>query len=759
MALYNFGKGRQVDAPATGVCAGLDFGYGYCSVLNDFLLEGEIVNNPRENVEIALDMRSRSWMAANLQVDSVRVLETLINNLEGIIFRCRLDASWTMLFVSEGCKALTGYSPESLINNRDISYDGLTHPDDRARVRSVIEGLPGIGSRFHVEYRLIHADGSIRWVNEQGALVLDEDGIVVLEGFVEDVTSAVKARQNLAEAEARYRSIFENSTEGIFQTSIDGHYLNANPALARIYGYDSADELMDALRNIGSQLYVDPQSRERFKQIMADQGVVQGFEAQVRKQDGSVIWISENARAVYGPDGAFLYYEGTVQDITETKHYQEQLEHQASHDSLTGLPNRTLFADRLNQAIHHAARNGYFAVVAFIDLDNFKYINDSLGHKAGDELLKTIANRLRICLRGEDTVARYGGDEFVLVLNNHYQVSSVVQVLERVLNEIQRPMVLERQELCVTCSIGLSLYPSDGADSLTLIQHADAAMYSAKEGGKNNFRFFTRRLNEIATERVTLEVSLRRALERDELKVVYQPKVDGDGFPYGVEALLRWHSPEHGMIPPDKFIPLAEETGLIDPITEFVLSKACRQAMDWVAKGYPQLTIAVNLSARSLKDEGLADKVEQIFRRAGLPADRLEIELTEGMLIDDVDASVASLRALKGKGVRLAIDDFGTGYSSLSYLQRFPIDILKIDRAFVRNLNENPGEKDITRLIVLLGSSLGMDVVAEGVETIEQLRHLQALGCDRFQGYYFAKPLSANELEQKFLLPFRGQGG
>jgi predicted signal transduction protein with EAL and GGDEF domain len=354
-------------------------------------------------------------------------------------------------------------------------------------------------------------------------------------------------------------------------------------------------------------------------------------------------------------------------------------------------------------------------------------------------------------------VARYGGDEFVLVLNNHYQVSSVVQVLERVLEEIQRPMVLEQQELCVTCSIGLSLYPADGADSLTLIQHADAAMYSAKEQGKNNFRFFTRRMNEIATERVTMEVSLRRALAREELKVVYQPKVDAEGFPYGVEALLRWHSPEHGLVSPDKFIPLAEETGLIDPITEFVLERACWQAMEWVEKGYPPLTIAVNLSARSLKDESLAEKVDHIFRRAGLPADRLEIELTEGMLIDDVEASVATLRALKAKGVRLAIDDFGTGYSSLSYLQRFPIDILKIDRAFVRNLHENPGEKDITRLIVLLGSSLGLEVVAEGVETRDQLRHLQALGCSLFQGYYFAKPMAPEELEQKFLLRYLDQ--
>lgn len=694
---------------------------------------------------------AQSWMAAELRVNPMRVLQTLVNNLDGMIFRCKLDEHWTMLFVSSGCFQLTGYAPEALLMNREVSYEAITHPDDREHARRRVVGAVEANRRYRVEYRIVRADGSLCWVAERGAQVVDENGNLVLEGFVEDITEQIQAQHDVASAEARYRSIFENSSEGIFQTTADGQYLNANPALARIYGYDTATELITALQNIGSQLYVDTSSRKRFQKIMTERGSVQGFEAQVRRLDGTVIWIAENARAVRGPDGEFLYYEGTVQDITETKRYQEQLEHQASHDLLTGLPNRTLFADRLNQSIQLAERNSYLAAVAFIDLDNFKYINDSLGHKAGDDLLVEIANRLRCALRGSDTVARYGGDEFVLILNNLYQVHYVVKVISRILEEIQRPMVLEGQELCVTCSIGLSLYPNDGSDPESLIQHADAAMYLAKESGRNTYKFFTRRLNELAVERVGLEGSLRRALERDELQVYFQPKADRSGVPIGVEALLRWFSPEHGTVSPDRFIGLAEDTGLIEPITEFILRTACRQAMVWREAGYPPLQIAVNLSARSLKQEDLVERVMAILEETGLPPEQLELELTESMLIENIDHSINVLHALKAKGIRLAIDDFGTGYSSLSYLQRFPVDILKIDRTFVRNLDMHPSETNITKLIILMGHSLKLRVVAEGVETENQWEHLVALGCDEFQGYYFAKPLEPAELERCYL--------
>ncbi|HUW38424.1 MAG TPA: EAL domain-containing protein [Rhodocyclaceae bacterium] len=687
---------------------------------------------------------AKSWFSADQQLDIGRVLGTLINNLDGMAFRCRIDEFWTMLFVSGGCHKLTGHPPESLVMNRRLSYEQLTYPDDRDKVRRQILAAVQGRERYRIEYRISHADGAVRWVAERGIAILDETGELVLEGFIEDITEQMLSSQALAEAESRYRSIFENSSEGIFQTSADGRYLNANPTLARIYGYPSAQAMIVALQDIGNQLYLDASRRRDFKRIMVEHGSVQGFEAQIRRQDGEVIWISENARTVCSADGAFLYYEGTVQDITERKRYQEQLEHQANHDLLTGLPNRSLLNDRLQQAIGAAVRYGYFAVVAFIDLDNFKFINDSLGHQAGDQLLVEIAMRLSLCLRSTDTVARYGGDEFVLVINNYYQIGQVVQVLERVIQEIARPVAVGEQDLFVSCSIGVSHYPSDGEDPQTLIMNADAAMYLAKERGKSNFQFYTKNLNGLATERVRLEGNLRCALERGEMQVHYQPKVDRSGRIVGVEALARWNSAELGWMPPDKFIPIAEETGLIESITEFVLRSACLQAAAWHRRGSAKLRLAVNLSARLLRQPGLPGLIAAVLKEAGMPAALLELEITESAVIGDVEECIVMLRALKDIGVLLVIDDFGTGYSSLSYLQRFPIDILKIDKSFVSN--GDVGGSPIAAAIISLGHSMRLRVVAEGVETEAQWRFLDGLGCDEFQGYLFSKPVAAPEL-------------
>jgi diguanylate cyclase (GGDEF)-like protein len=420
---------------------------------------------------------------------------------------------------------------------------------------------------------------------------------------------------------------------------------------------------------------------------------------------------------------------------------------------LTGLPNRTLLADRLQQAIAQADRNGYYAAVAFIDLDNFKYINDSLGHQAGDNLLVEVSRRLQGCLRGTDTVARYGGDEFVLVLNNHYQAVSVIRLMERVLDDIQRPVVVDGTDLFVTPSIGISLYPNDGSDAQTLIKNADAAMYLAKGKGRNNFQFFTRRLNDLAMERIGLDSSLRRALARNEIQVHFQPKVNRHRHVFGFEALVRWNSPEHGWVSPEKFISVAEDTGMIVPITEFVLDAACRQAVAWSAAGLGHFSMAVNLSVRMLQDDNVTALVERTLRQSGLAPQRLELEITESMIIGNIEHSVALLHQLKALGVQLAIDDFGTGYSSLSYLQRFPMDTLKIDRAFVRSLDLQIKESPIAKLVTLLGHSLGLTVVAEGVETESQLEYLKAIGCDAYQGFLFARPMPAGEIERTLLLP------
>lgn len=677
--------------------------------------------------------------------DVTRMLETLVNNLDGMLLRCRIDKHWTILFVSSGCHQLTGYAPSDLIGNQRVTYEGITHEEDRDLVREQLMAAIRLGQPYRVEYRLRRADDDIRWVSERGKKIVAENGEVVLESFIEDVTEQVEARNRLALAEARYRSLFEHSSEGIFQTTVDGRYLSANPALAAIYGYRSAADLIAELNDIGNQLYINPEQRRLFQQMMAERGHVQDFESEILRRDGSSIWISENARSVFGPDGAFLYYEGTVRDITESRRHQEELEYHASHDQLTGLPNRTLLRDRLEQAIRLARRNSQFCVVAFFDLDNFKFINDSLGHHAGDLLLLEISRRLRNCLRETDTVARYGGDEFVLVLSGYYRIWQIVRVLERILKEVKRPVLAAGQELYVTCSIGVSQYPSDGDDFQTLLQHADAAMYLAKEHGKNNFQFYTKHLNTLANQRVKLEHNLHRALERDEIQVHFQPKVDISGECIGVEALARWHSEELGWVPPVQFIAVAEESALIAPLTEHILKQACLQMRE-LATQSSHITLAVNLSGRVFQQKNLVSVIQDTLSATGFPAQQLELEITESAVVDDIERCVATLHELKALGLQIAIDDFGTGYSSLRYLQRFPIDTLKIDRSFVADLHSSPDESPIAKGIVSLAQSLGLHTVAEGVETEAQFNALKALGCDAFQGYFFAKPMPMEEL-------------
>ncbi|MBN9421343.1 MAG: EAL domain-containing protein [Candidatus Accumulibacter sp.] len=680
------------------------------------------------------------------QIDCARVLKVLVRNLDGMVFRCALDAEWTLHFASEGCHALTGYWPEELEGSHAISLERMTHPDDRAPTRQAIMAAVAGGSRYRVEYRLRGKDGSEKWVLERGAGVIDERGERVLEGFIEDVTEQVRGQRQLAETELRYRSIFENSVVGMFQTTADGHYLAANRALAQLYGYETPANLVASLRDIAARLYVDPGRRDEFARLISERGRVIDFESEVYRADGSRIWIAESAHAVHDGAGALLYYEGTVEDISERRQYQARLEHQATHDPLTGLPNRNLLQDRLSQAVALARRSGGRVMVAFVDLDNFKFVNDSLGHAAGDTLLVESARRLRASLRGIDTVARYGGDEFVLILSDHASLNHAVNALERVKQAIAKPVLIDGHELRVDCSIGVSLYPEDGADLDTLLRHADIAMHHAKEQGKGQFQFFTDVLNTAAHERLALESSLRRAIDGGELSVVYQPKVDPYGTPCGFEALVRWESPEFGSVSPVRFIPLAEETGMILPITDFVLRNACREAASWSARGLcaeaGRLNVAVNLSARLFKDPQLPAQIAAVLAESGLPAQRLELEITESLLIGDVEQTVAALEALKALGVRIAIDDFGTGYSSLAYLKRFPVDILKIDRCFVMECERGGEDMAIPRAIISLGHSLRMCIVAEGVENPAQMAVLAAHGCQEFQGYLIARPLT-----------------
>lgn len=682
--------------------------------------------------------------------DSARMLKGLLANLDSMVYRCRNDDFWTMEFVSEGCMRLTGYRADELLFNNRVSYEEITHPEDRQQVRKVITDALQTRQRFDIEYRVCRADGESVWVWERGAGVFDAEGrLVAVEGIIQDISDRQRAYQALGEAERRYRSLFDNALEGIFRTTPEGSYLDANPALARIYGFDSVAELMVGLRDIRLQLYVNDSRREEFMRIVKARGYISGFESQVRRKNGDVIWISENARAVTDASGAVICYEGTVEDITERKLYEARIEQQANYDTLTGLANRSLFHDRLGQAIRMADMHGTRLAVVFVDLDRFKYINDSLGHQSGDELLQLVAQRLRGCVRDSDTVARLGGDEFVVLLNELSVADNVVFLMERIHAAICGAWSSAHGEFDITCSAGVALYPDDGHDVQTLLRHADSAMYRAKERGRNNFQFFTAELNALMTQRLELESGLRRALERDQFCLYYQPRIDmQSGGIVGAEALLRWNVSEEEIMLPGRFIPVAEETGLIVPIGRWVLRAACEQARRWELMGLPPLVISVNVSLRQLQREDFTCVVRDVLHETGVSPAALEIEVTESSVMHNAQQVIAMLHSIKSLGVQISVDDFGTGYSCLSYLKQFPVNRLKIDRSFVKDLLHDDDGEVIVRTIISLGHNLGMRVVAEGVENIRQIEYLRKHDCDELQGYYFGRPMPAAQFEQ-----------
>ncbi|HEX7646271.1 MAG TPA: EAL domain-containing protein [Noviherbaspirillum sp.] len=678
------------------------------------------------------------------------VLGRLLANFDGLVYRCLADRNWTMQYASDGCLKLTGYKPEELIANAGVNFEDLTHPDDRCRVRQAIHAALRINERYSLEYRIVRRDGAVRWVWERGIGVRDVHNAggahVALEGYIVDITQRKQAEQALHEAERRWRSIFENAVEGIFQSTPDKGYLAVNPALARIYGYDSPQQMTETLRDIDRQLYVDPQRRAEFLHRMAEHDSVINFESQVYQRNGGIIWISENARVVRGAGNDILFFEGTVVDITERKFHEAQIRHQATHDALTGLPNRNLLQDRLQQAMLGAQRKGEIAAVAFIDLDQFKFINDSLGHEVGDDLLKAVGARLRSCMRAADTVARLGGDEFVIVLCGYQGCEAISDTMRRVVAAVSEPWEVNGLALHVTCSVGIAVYPNDAQDAQTLLRHADSAMYKAKELGRNNFQYYSSDMNLNATERLDMLNSLRRAVANDELLLHFQPKVRlRGGTVVGAEALLRWQHPLRGMIPPSEFIPLAEESGLIIEIGAWVLRTACAQSLAWQQSGYPALPISVNLSPRQLARDDIVDLVSATLRATGLAPACLELEITESTVMRDVDQSLATLLRLKELGVKISIDDFGTGYSSLNYLKRFPVDTLKIDRSFVSDITTDADNAAIVKAVISLAHILNLSVVAEGVESEDQSCFLLENGCDEVQGYHFGRPMPPHE--------------
>ncbi|MBW4417645.1 MAG: EAL domain-containing protein [Myxacorys californica WJT36-NPBG1] len=682
------------------------------------------------------------------------------------------------------------------------------------------------------------------------------------------------AEAALRQLEKKYHSIFENAVTGIFQTTPDGRYLSANPALAQIYGYESPEELITALTNIEHQLYVDRNCRKEFVTVLQQQDAITKFESQVYRKDGSVIWILETARVVRDRDHQVLYYEGFVSDITDTKlieaalreseeryalaiqgthdglwdwnlelnriffssrwksmlgyedseianspyewldrihledalkvnqeiaacmeevttqfesehrllhrdgrylwmlsrgfivrdaegkayrmvgsqtditerkRAEEQLLHDALHDSLTGLANRVLFMDRLGHAIQLSKRHeNYFFAVLFIDLDRFKVINDSLGHMVGDHLLVIIAERLSQCLRVGDTFARLGGDEFVILLDDIRNDEDATEIAERVQQALKHPFQLNGQEIFVTASTGIILSTTRYERPEDLLRDADTAMYRAKALGRDRQQVFDPSMHDHAVALLHMENDMRRALQNQEFRLYYQPIVSiRNNRINGFEALVRWQHPKRGLIAPSEFIPIAEETGLIIPLGWWVMREACRQMREWQIQFpmNPPLTISVNVSSRQFAQPDLVDQVQQILQETGFSAQCLKLEITESTVMENADAAVAMLHKLRDLGIHLSIDDFGTGYSSLGYLHRFPVDTLKIDRSFITNVEDDHEKMEIIRTVVTLAWNLGLDVVAEGVETKRQLAQLKALKCDNGQGYIFSRPM------------------
>jgi diguanylate cyclase (GGDEF)-like protein/PAS domain S-box-containing protein len=539
--------------------------------------------------------------------------------------------------------------------------------------------------------------------------------------------------------EARYRLLFERNLAGVYRSTSDGRILECNDACARLFGFESREAFMAANAN---DFYFDETERERIVQMLRQQKQITNMELRLKRRDGTPVWVLENV--TWRDDDVM---EGTIIDITDRKRAQELMEYQAYHDSLTGLPNRLLFRDRITVALAHARRSGTLSAVMFLDLDQFKLVNDTLGHTVGDRLLQAIGARLVTCVRAEDTVARMGGDEFTVLLAELSDRRGATAVAQKVLEAVRHPVTIDEHELYVTTSIGIAVFPEDGFDAEGLLKHADRAMYRAKEMGRDNYQFAAASRMEPREGRLALEAALHRALERNEFVVHYHPMVEiATGRVVGAEALVRWVHPENGLVQPEEFIPIAEETQLIVPLGTWVLRTACMQMKTWHDAGHAWLRLAVNLSPRQFQDRNLVATVEKILAETGFPPPYLDLEITESTAMQNADLTLSILRRLKEMGIRISIDDFGTGYSSLSYLKRFPIDTVKIDQDFVRDLTAD--DAAIITAVISMARALNLRVIAEGVETEEQLAFLRREQCAEMQGFLYSQPLTSAEFEQ-----------
>jgi diguanylate cyclase (GGDEF)-like protein/PAS domain S-box-containing protein len=672
---------------------------------------------------------------ADAEIAEAKLSQIFINSLPGVFYV--VSERGKFLRWNKTFELVTGYSPEEIAAAHVLDLFGTAA--EKALVAERIAKVFAEGSAS-VEASLRTKSGkSIPYYFNGNRIELG--GQYCCCGMGMDITERRRREETLR---LRNRAI-EASVNAIIITNIDGIIEYANRAFAGMTGHPLADVIQcDFVSLLGDDANQHALAKIRAAIRKREEGAAL---LRLCREDGELLWVDFHIAPVRDPEGAVSHFVGVLNDITELKRYEEQLEHQAHYDALTCLPNRNLLKDRIRQAIAAADRHGTGVTIGFMDLDNFKLINDSLGHNIGDELLKCVAQRLATCLRAEDTVARYGGDEFAFVLADLADEDKVAGLMERVLKTVDQRFDIGGHEFFISCSIGISFYPRDGRDLNTLLKNADTAMYRAKERGRNNFQFYTPAMNQRVNQRLSLERKLRQALENKEFELHYQPNVHlGTGKIVGIEALLRWHAPGSETIAPSAFIPLAEETGLIVPIGEWVLSTACADNKALQDAGLPPVRVAVNISARQFHPNQLGASISHALGASGLNSEYLELELTESLVMQNPEEVIGILLDLKEMGLWLAIDDFGTGYSSLSYLQRLPVDRLKIDQSFVRDIGADPNDAIIARAVISLGHSLGMSVIAEGVSKPEQLTFLRENGCDEMQGFLYSRPLPFPQL-------------
>ena len=682
-----------------------------------------------------------------LQVSEEKFAKAFHASPDGLLITRLSDG--LLLEANEGFSRITGYSASEAANRSTLELGIWANPEDRT---NLIEQLKLHGSVRDFMASIRTREGEIRLCELSAQLMPIGDEPCLLT-IARDVTERHAMQVKLLQA----ATVFESTAEGVMITDTKQRITAVNRAFSEITGYSEAEALGKTPGLLSSGQHDSAFFSAMWFQL-EQRGHWQG-EIWNRRKNGEIYpeWLTISA--VRDKTKRITHFVGVFADISSLKHAQARLDYQAHHDPLTGLPNRMLFETRLRAALEDARADDRQGAVLFIDLDRFKHINDSLGHPVGDQLLSSIATRLKEQLRDIDTVARLGGDEFIILLPGLHQAGDAQLVAQKLLNCFNLPFSVEDNDLFISASIGISLYPDDGLDVATLVKNADAAMYHSKAKGRNRVELYTSNLTFQATERMAMEQELRRAIERDELCLYYQPKLCLRSRQLvGAEALIRWPHPVFGEIPPDRFIPMAEETGLILQLGDWVLEQACRQMQQWQIQHAAFGPLSVNLAGAQLRQPHLFERIAQLLEDHNLAPHLLQLEITEGFIMNQAEEALAILHQLKALGVQLAIDDFGTGYSSLSYLKRLPLDILKIDQSFVRGLPDDPNDAAITRAIIALGRSMQLTVIAEGVETKAQELFLAAEGCEQIQGFVISRPLPADAFAHNFLGPHRSVG-